>query len=170
MVTVVQISESLSTRKLRQIYKLGSILWNGKSCFLFQKWISSDVIKLYTDAAGVHGGFAAILGSKWFVGEWPPDMKDLHITIKELYHKVLALEIWGKTLENHKVLFMTDTEAVVGIINSTTSKDKVLMKLVRRFVSASTSAAAESVTQTVIQHMGRWKSNAFKNYIRMNNF
>lgn len=111
--------------------------YNGKSCFLFQKWISSDVLKLYSDAAGVHGGFAAVFGSKWFVGEWPPDMKDLHITIKELYPIVLAIEIWGKTLENHKVLFMTDNEAVVGIINSTTSKDKVLMKLVRRLVLAS---------------------------------
>lgn len=76
--------------------------YNGKSCFLFQKWISSDVLKLYSDAAGVHGGFAAVFGSKWFVGEWPPDMKDLHITIKELYPIVLAIEIWGKTLENHK--------------------------------------------------------------------
>lgn len=37
-------------------------------------------------------------------------------------------------------------------------------------IGAATSAAAEGIPQTVIQHMGRWKSNAFKNYIRMNNF
>lgn len=33
-------------------------------------------------------------------------------------------------------------------------------------IGAATSAAAEGIPQTV----GRWKSNAFKNYIRMNNF
>ena len=35
-------------------------------------------------------------------------MKDLHITVKELFPIVLAVEIWGQTLSIHKVLFMTD--------------------------------------------------------------
>jgi hypothetical protein len=39
-------------------------------------------------------------------------------------------------LTNHKILFFTDNAAVVDIINNTTSKDKVIMKLVRRLVLA----------------------------------
>ena len=110
--------------------------YNGKSCFLFQKWISSDVLKLYSDAAGVHGGFAAVFGSKWIAGEWTPEMKAFHITVKELFPIILAIEIWGHLLANHKILFFSDNAAVVDIINKTSSKDKVLMKLVRRMVVA----------------------------------
>ena len=55
--------------------------FNGKSCFLYREWVSSETLKLYSDAAGVHGGFAAVLGSKWFVGDWPNDLKCFHITI-----------------------------------------------------------------------------------------
>lgn len=36
-------------------------------------------------------------------GEWPPAMKELHITFKELFPIVLPIEIWGHILSNHKV-------------------------------------------------------------------
>ena len=36
-------------------------------------------------------------------------------------------------------------------------------------IGAETSAAARGVSLSVIQNMGRWKSNAFKNYIRIDN-
>ncbi|VDI74165.1 Hypothetical predicted protein [Mytilus galloprovincialis] len=224
--------------------------YNGKSCFLFQKWVSSESLKLYSDAAGVHGGYAAVFGSTWFAGEWPQNMLQLHITIKELFPIVLAVEIWGHSLSNHKVLFLTDNQAVADIINKTSSRDKILMKLVRRLVLASlkfnihfkakhiaespshsslvksnssfsatasfesmtrkllqaslstatrasynrmlkayeqfclspelykghsfrigaaTSEAAKGTSLSVIQQMGRWKSNALQNYIRMDN-
>ncbi|CAG2196116.1 unnamed protein product [Mytilus edulis] len=224
--------------------------YNGKSCFLFQKWVSSESLKLYSDAAGVHGGYAAVFGSTWFAGEWPQNMLQLHITIKELFPIVLAVEIWGHSLSNHKVLFLTDNQAVADIINKTSSRDKILMKLVRRLVLASlkfnihfkakhiaespshsslvksnssfsatasfesmtrkllqaslstatrasynrmlkayeqfclspelykghsfrigaASEAAKGTSLSVIQQMGRWKSNALQNYIRMDNF
>lgn len=108
--------------------------FNGKSCFLFKDWISSDVLKLFSDSAGVHGGFAAVFGNKWFAGEWPSMMKDLHITVKELFPIVLAIDIWGPLLSNHKILFLTDNAAVAAIINKTSSKDKIIMTLVRRLV------------------------------------
>ena len=104
--------------------------------FLFRNWISSDTLKLYSDAAGVHGGFAAVMGAKWFVGEWSDEMRPLHITFKELLPIVLALEIWGPLLANHKILFLTDNAAVADIINKTSCKEKLIMKLVRRLVLA----------------------------------
>ena len=87
---------------------------------------------MYSDAAGVHGVYATVFGSNWFTDEWLPAMQPFHITIKELFPIVLAVEIWGNALTNHKILFFTDNAAVVDIINNTTSKDKVIMKLVRR--------------------------------------
>lgn len=47
------------------------------------------------------------------------------------------MEIWGHTLANHKVVFLTDNQAVEAIINKTTSQDTILMKLVWRLVLAS---------------------------------
>lgn len=37
-------------------------------------------------------------------------------------------------------------------------------------IGAATSAASQGTSLPVIQHMGRWKTNAVRNYIRMNNF
>ncbi|VDI03187.1 Hypothetical predicted protein [Mytilus galloprovincialis] len=48
--------------------------FNGKLCFLFDNWVSSDTLRLYSDAAGVHGGFAAVFGNDWFTGDWPPEI------------------------------------------------------------------------------------------------
>lgn len=88
---------------------------------------------MHTDAASTKG-YAAILGSTWFASEWLEPFKQFHITVLELFPIVLALEMWGSQFQNHKILFLTDNEAVVAIINKTSSKDKTIMKLVRRLV------------------------------------
>jgi len=44
----------------------------------------------------------------------------------------MAIDIWGPLLSNHKILFLTDNSAVAAIINKNSSKDKIIMKLVRR--------------------------------------
>jgi hypothetical protein len=61
-------------------------------------------------------------------------MLSYHITLRELFPIVLALEIWGEYLQNKCVTFYCNNKAVVYIINKQTSKDPSIMKLVRRFV------------------------------------
>ncbi|KAK3101834.1 hypothetical protein FSP39_006695 [Pinctada imbricata] len=107
--------------------------FNGKSVLFPESWESSDVIRFYTDASGSLG-YAAVFGSKWLVGSWFGSMSNLQIAVKELFPIVLSLEIWGNCLCNRKVLFMSDNMAVVQIINKQSSKDKTLMRLVRRLV------------------------------------
>lgn len=53
-------------------------------------------------------------------------MKNYQITIKELYHIVLAIEIWEEDIKNKKVLFMSDNfvKIVVQIINKQSSKEE----------------------------------------------
>ena len=60
-------------------------------------------------------------------------MEDLHITVKELFPIVLAIDIWGRLLSNHKKLFLIDNAAVADI-NKTFSKEKQIMIFVRRMV------------------------------------
>lgn len=109
--------------------------FNGKSIFLQEEWTASTKLNLYTDASGSLG-YAAILGSQWFASSWLDEHKPYQIAIKELFPIVLALELWGHKLRNHKILFFSDNMAVVEIINKQSSKDKILMRLVRRLVLA----------------------------------
>ena len=90
---------------------------------------------MYTDASGTLG-YAAIFGTHWFAYPWVESMVPLGITIKELFPIFLALELWGKHLTNHKILFMSDNQAVVQVINKQSCYEPILMKLVRRLVLA----------------------------------
>lgn len=64
-------------------------------------------------------------------------MKEYNIAFKELFPIVSAVEIWGMPFKNRCVLFHSDNQAVVHIINNQTSNDTAIMKLVRRLVVAS---------------------------------
>lgn len=55
---------------------------------------------------------------------------------KNFFPIVLAVELWGYKMANSKVLFLSDNQAVVEIINKQTCKNYVVMRLVRRLVLA----------------------------------
>jgi hypothetical protein len=110
--------------------------YNGTTMFLNSTWLASDTIKLFSDAAGSKG-FAIVFGHRWLAGPFPQSWAQLHITIKELYPIVLAINMWGHLLANSKVMFTTDNMACVHIINTTTSRDNQVMTLVRSLVASS---------------------------------
>ena len=66
-------------------------------------------------------GYAAVLGSRWRSGTWDESWEGPHITSKEMFPIVLALEV-----------FHTDNMAVAEIINKQTSQDITIMILVRQ--------------------------------------
>lgn len=90
---------------------------------------------MFTDASNL--GFGAILGNQWFYGKWDPAMEKYHINIKELFPITVALEVWGDLLKNKSVLFFSDNETVVAILNKQTSPNSDMMILVRRLVVVS---------------------------------
>ena len=96
-------------------------------------WVSSDAIKLYIDAASSQG-FAAVFGSRWFQCRFPQIWQSYNIAVLELYPIVASLELWGKYMANHSVLFLTDNQAVVEVINKQSAMISHLMRLVRRLV------------------------------------
>ena len=104
--------------------------FNGISIFLHDQFTPSESIKIYSDASGsMTIGFAAVFGSRWFAGEWDDAWQQVHITSKELFPIVLALEMWGHLLPSHKILFLTDNAAVLEIVNKQTSGDSHAMPL-----------------------------------------
>ena len=106
---------------------------NCEAFFLSDTWLSNEALHLYTDASGAFG-YAAVLGSQWFNGPWHENWLLENITIKEFYPIVASVEVWASYFANKKIVLHTDNQALVYVINATTSKDKRLMILVRKFV------------------------------------
>ena len=90
--------------------------FNGRSFFLADQWKNSYQLELYTDASGAMG-YGAVFGRHWCYGQWPPSWCHLNIAFLELYPIVLSLHLWGHDMENQRILFFTDNEALVHVIN-----------------------------------------------------
>lgn len=136
----MQVSESQKFVFLTKESKEDMRLWlkfldkfNGISMFLNENFLSSLTLELYTDSAQSLG-YAGIYRSRWFYGAFPEDWKKLNIMTLEFYPILLALVIWGPLWRNHSVLFFTDNEALVSVINKQTSRDKQVMIMVRFMV------------------------------------
>ena len=106
---------------------------NGKSMFLEDAWCSSSHLKFYTDAAQSLG-FGIVFGRKWAYGKWPADWTHKNIAFLELFPIVLGVQMWGDSLANKRILFFTDNDSVVHVINQQTSKNKELLYLLRQLV------------------------------------
>ena len=106
--------------------------FNGKSFFLGDNCLLSGTLNLYTDASGAHG-FGALFGSHWCYGKWPNDWACHNIAILEFYPIVFSLCLWGH-MSNKHVLFFTDNNALVHVINRQYCKDKELMFFVGKLV------------------------------------
>lgn len=100
--------------------------------FLEDTWQTSITLQLYTDASGL--GFGGIFGNKWFYGQWTSDWHNYHITIKELFPIVVAVQLWGHEMSNKRVCFFSDNMAVVQVINKQTAKETTIMKLLRKLI------------------------------------
>ena len=103
--------------------------------FIEQILLTSHTIKLYTDASS-EIGFAVVFGRKWVAGAWHKPFTSSDITLLELYPLILATELFGQYLANLCIVVMSDNFGVVEIINKTTSRNRAIMKLVRRLVLA----------------------------------
>ncbi|CAC5395226.1 unnamed protein product [Mytilus coruscus] len=107
--------------------------FNGKSLILSDRWLTSDQFHLFTDASGTYC-YGALFGSHWFSGKWDTKWQKQNIAFLELYPIVLAVEIWGYQFQNQCINFHTDNIALVSLINKQTSKDALIMFLIRRLV------------------------------------
>ena len=88
--------------------------FNGRAFFLDDLWVTSTTLELFTDAAGSKG-YGAVFGRKWFYGSWPESWSSLNIAFLEFFPIVLALHIWGSTMANKCVCFVTDNSALVDV-------------------------------------------------------
>lgn len=106
--------------------------WNGVSLFKDQYWSSNINLHLFTDASNL--GIGAYFRGAWFLEPFMGENAKhatRSINWREMYALVKAAAVWGKDLANKKVLFHSDNMTVVSVLQSGTSKNGELMKLVR---------------------------------------
>ena len=79
-------------------------------------------------------GYAAICGHKWIQGSIPESWRQVNIAVKELLPIALAFRLWYSDFSNKNTVFHVDNMAVVMILQSETSREPNIMKLLRPMV------------------------------------
>ena len=91
-------------------------------------------MELFTDSSGREGhGFGIYFKGKWAYEQWPASWVEAgrlsDITLLEFFPILVSVLTWGHILTNKKVIFRSDNEAVVHIINKLSSKSNLVMVL-----------------------------------------
>ena len=88
-------------------------------------------VSVTSDASGSWGCGAFSSANQWYQLPLPVEWANVHITVKELLPVVISCALWGHRWAGESVLAYTDNAAVVAIVNSGRSKDKLAMHLMR---------------------------------------
>ena len=104
--------------------------WNGKS-MMSAAGCSPPVAIITSEASGNWGCGAFSSEGNWFQLAWPKEWLAWHITVKELLPVVISAAIWGNQWWGSTVRCKCDNAAVVAIVKSGTSKEAMVMELVR---------------------------------------
>lgn len=104
--------------------------WNGSSFFP----AVTPPIVVTSDASGSYGCGAFSLPHGWFQFRWPDEWVPVHITAKEMVPVVIAAALWGHKWKRCRVCFQSDNMAVVDLLKTCTSRDQLLMHLLRCLV------------------------------------
>ena len=100
--------------------------WNGLS--FIQGSIPNHIIT--SDASGTWG-CGAVFESQWLQLAWSREWTELDIMAKELVPIVLNCAIWGPLLSGSSVEFHCDNSSVVSSITKGSSKEIMVMHLLR---------------------------------------
>ena len=111
--------------------------FNGISYMLDIDWTSNSVLQLFTDSAGGSTkGCGCYFQGKWAFLKWPVEWSGTEvlrdISYLEMIPIALSVYLFGNQFQ--KILFNSDNNAVVEILNKKTSKSIRIMNLVRHIV------------------------------------
>lgn len=108
----------------------------------FNQTLQADVLEFFTDASKRtdFSGFGCYFRPQWTWGQFPQRLVqdyDLSICFLELYAVCVAVELWTHRLKNKRVVIFCDNQAVVAMINKSSSSCPKCMGLIRMMVYTS---------------------------------
>ena len=148
--------------------------------------VTAEEIDMFSDASRNFSlGFGAYCGTEWCYGQWDEKFMIRNkpsIEFLELFGVVVAVLNWLKFFRNRRICLFCDNEAVVAMINSTASKCKRCMVLLRlvvlegmvqsvrvsaRYVSSKDNGKADALSRLDLKRFRRLDSrmNAFPSKI-----
>lgn len=99
----------------------------------FSQALEAQRIQCSSDASG-QIGFGCKWGKFWTSGVWDKELLTqvpIDIQFQELFAATVAIELFAPMLPNRRVLMECDNQAVVAMINNSTSSSKPCMRLIR---------------------------------------
>ena len=106
------------------------ISWNGLSLLRYIGQGKPPDHLIQTDASGTWG-CGEFFEGKWFQYAWCADWLPCNIMAKELVPIILSCGSWGPLLTKKHVLFQCDNSSLVDAIKKGSSKDPLVMHLLR---------------------------------------
>ena len=106
------------------------VSWNGLSLLRSVSRSTPADFVIQTDASGTWG-CGAFFNKSWFQWQWPSNWASVSIMAKELVPILLSCIVWGPVLAKYRALFQCDNLSLVAAICKGSSKDKVVMHLLR---------------------------------------
>ena len=103
------------------------------SFWLFPGLSPATDLEVSSDAAGSLG-FGAFFQGQWLYGSWAVPQQSQSIAYKELFPVAIAAFVWVPQWCKRHVLFHSDNDAVIHMLNSCTSKISRLMRLLRHLL------------------------------------
>ena len=106
--------------------------------FLIPQIHTATELDMYSDASrNFKLGFGAYCGPEWTVGQWDEQFciaKQPSIEYLDLFGVTVVVLNWLKLFKNMRIVLFCDNEAVMSMINNSSSKCKNCMVLVRMIV------------------------------------
>ena len=104
-------------------------LWNGTSLLNAFHQTDFDCI-IQTDASG-SWGCGSFFYPHWFQYAWGSELAPVNIMAKELVRIIISCAVWAPLLAHKQVQFQCDNQSLVSAINKGSSKDRMVMHLLR---------------------------------------
>ena len=101
--------------------------WNGLNIFCN---INLANFCIHTDASGSCRCIAC-WGHRWLQWSSPKEWEPAEIMTKELVLIVMSCAVWGPQIAGHSTLFQCDNLGLIAAISKGSSKDKIVMHLLR---------------------------------------
>jgi hypothetical protein len=112
--------------------------YNGVTYFRMSRILPSNHLNMASDAS--LQGYGATFGAHWLQDSYPPHWRKLYAsniigsTFLEMYPLYVLISLFGHNISNRSVLYKTDNQGVVDIINKQSSSSNHIMSIVRPLV------------------------------------
>ncbi|CAG2233228.1 unnamed protein product [Mytilus edulis] len=106
--------------------------FHGKTTIPEHIWTKPDQL-IQTDASlsGIGGIFYNSCITEYFHCDIHTSWSGHHISVYELLAVLISFKVWGKKLQNKRIVLQCDNSSSVSLLNTGRCRDKIMLSIVR---------------------------------------